>query len=107
MLQAFLNIFRIPDLRNKVVFTMAMLAIYRIGFWIPLPGVNQEAVKSAASRASEDATGFGRLLDYASIFSGGSRRVFARSTIRPRTCAGAASCNRLPERPGYALRGSF
>ncbi|MCA9292125.1 MAG: preprotein translocase subunit SecY [Phycisphaerales bacterium] len=78
MLQAFLNIFRIPDLRNKVVFTMAMLAIYRIGFWIPLPGVNQEAVKSAASRASEDATGFGRLLDYASIFSGGS---LSQSTI--------------------------
>ena len=38
MLQAFLNIFRIADLRSKVLFTLGMLIIYRIGFWIPLVG---------------------------------------------------------------------
>ena len=41
MLQAFLNIFRIADLRSKVLFTLGMLVIYRIGFWIPLVGVDQ------------------------------------------------------------------
>ena len=41
MLQGFLNIFRIADLRNKVFFTLSMLVIYRIGFWIPLIGVDQ------------------------------------------------------------------
>ena len=78
MIQAILNIFRIPDLRNRVMFTLGMLFIYRIGFWIPLPGVDQEAVKVAAEKASEGATGFGRILEYASIFSGGS---LSQSTI--------------------------
>ncbi|MCA9285166.1 MAG: preprotein translocase subunit SecY [Phycisphaerales bacterium] len=72
MLQAFFNIFRIPDLRNKVLFTLGMLVIYRIGFWIPIPGVDQEALKAAASAATENSSGFGRLLTYASVFSGGS-----------------------------------
>jgi len=78
MLQAFLNIFRIPDLRNKVLFTLGMLVIYRIGFWIPLVGVDQVAIIDAANKASQDATGWGKLLTYASIFSGGS---LSQSTI--------------------------
>ena len=41
MLQTFLNIFRVPELRNKVLFTLLMLAIYRIGYHIPLPGVDR------------------------------------------------------------------
>ena len=40
MIQAFANIFRIPDLRNRVLFTLGMLVIYRVGFWIPLVGVD-------------------------------------------------------------------
>ena len=72
MLNAFLNIFRIPDLRNKVFFTLGMLVIYRIGFWVPLIGVDQSSVAEAARKASEDATGFGRIVQFASIFSGGS-----------------------------------
>ena len=78
MLQAFLNIFRIPDLRNKVLFTLGIIAIYRIGFFIPLPGVNQSALARAAQQATEDATGFGRLLGYTQIFTGGD---FGTSTI--------------------------
>lgn len=78
MIQAILNIFRVPDLRNRVLFTLGMLFIYRIGFWIPLPGVDQEAVATAAEEASKGSTGFGRILEYASIFSGGS---LSQSTI--------------------------
>ncbi len=78
MLQAFLNIFRIPDLRNKVFFTLGMLIIYRIGFWIPLVGVDQSALKEASKMASADQTGFGRIAEFASIFSGGS---LSQSTI--------------------------
>ena len=78
MLNAFLNIFRIPDLRNKVLFTLGMLVIYRIGFWVPLVGVDQAQVAEAARTASEDATGFGRIVQFASIFSGGS---LSQSTI--------------------------
>ncbi len=72
MLQALLNIFRIPDLRNRILFTLGMLVIYRIGFWIPLLGVDQTALAEAAKSAAEEETGFGRLLQFASIFSGGS-----------------------------------
>ena len=72
MLQAFANIFKIPDLRRRVFFTLGMLAIYRVGFVIPLVGVDQLQLKEAAEKASEGASGFGRILEYASIFSGGS-----------------------------------
>ncbi len=78
MLQALINIFRIPDLRNRVLFTLGIIFVYRIGFWIPLPGVNQQALVDAAQKAAEDSSGFGRFMQYASIFSGGS---FSQSTI--------------------------
>jgi preprotein translocase subunit SecY len=78
MFHAFANIFRIPDLRNRVLFTLGVLAIYRIGFWIPVVGVDQSALVDSAKAASESATGFGRLLQFASIFSGGS---LGQSTI--------------------------
>src|SRR5438552_2638193 len=86
MLKAFLNIFKIPELRNRVLFSLGMLAIYRIGFWIPLPGVDQRLLVDAAKAATGDtdttgaaaASGFSKFLNYASIFSGGS---FSQSTI--------------------------
>jgi preprotein translocase subunit SecY len=78
MLQAVINIFRIPDLRNRVLFTIGMLITYRIGFAIPLPAVDQTELVRAAEKAAENATGWGKFLQYASIFSGGS---FSQSTI--------------------------
>ncbi len=42
MFRAFINVFRVPDLRKKVLFTLMMLCVYRIGFYVPLPGVNQD-----------------------------------------------------------------
>jgi preprotein translocase subunit SecY len=78
MLQALINIFRIPDLRNRVLFTLSMLLIYRVGFWIPLPGVDQSRLKEFAEQASEQSGGFGRFIEYASIFTGGD---FGQSTI--------------------------
>ena len=75
MLKAFLNIWKIPDLRNKVLFTLAMLGIYRIGFFIPLPGVDQSALEKFAQEASG---AFGNLMSFVSIFTGGS---LGQSTI--------------------------
>lgn len=46
MLGTFVNIFKIPDLRNKILFTVALLCIYRIGFYIPVPGFNQDAIEA-------------------------------------------------------------
>lgn len=78
MFRALINIFRIADLRTRVLFTIGMLAIYRIGFWIPLLGVDQTALTELAQNASRDQSGWGRFIDYTSIFSGGS---FSQSTI--------------------------
>ena len=76
MLQAFFNIWRIKDLRNKLLFTIGMLIIYRIGFFIPLPGVNQEQLSDWAQRAAGGT--FGSVFTYVSIFTGGT---LGQSTI--------------------------
>jgi len=76
MLQAFFNIWRISELRNKIFFTFGMLAIYRIGFFIPLLGVDQTALEEMAANASGSAAG--NLIAFVGIFTGGS---FSQSTI--------------------------
>lgn len=78
MLQAFFNIFRIPDLRKKVLFTMFILVVYRIGFFIPLVGIDQTALRESFQETSEGGTGINDLLQYASMFTGGD---FGQSTI--------------------------
>ncbi len=71
MFRSFFNIFRVPELRNKVLFTVLMLLIYRIGFWVPLPGVDQHAMEEIAKN-QDDSSAAGRLASYVSLFSGGS-----------------------------------
>ena len=80
MFKTLVNIFRVPELRNKVLFTLMMLAIYRIGFHIPIPGVDQDKFKEMAERQSHgnDSSAASRLANYVSIFSGGS---LSQSTI--------------------------
>ncbi len=75
MFKALINIFKIPELRNKVLFTALMLAIYRIGFHIPLPGVDQTQIAEHFQRQSGAA---GRLAEYFAVFTGGSLK---QSTI--------------------------
>lgn len=72
MLKAFLNIFKIPDLRNKVLFTVGMLIIYRIGFWIPLPGVDQAALAEHFKNATQNGAAAGEIARFISIFTGGN-----------------------------------
>src|ERR671912_748820 len=78
MLKTFINIFRVPELRNKVLFTLMMLAIYRIGYHVPIPGVNQEGLASLAETQAQGGSAAGRLASYVSLFSGGS---LSQSTI--------------------------
>ncbi len=58
MWEKFRAIFTIPELRQKIVFTLLLLAVFRIGYAIPLPIINQDAVNSL----SQDEGGFGRFL---------------------------------------------
>src|SRR5208282_4633509 len=68
MLEKFLNIFRIPDLRKRVLFTLGILAVYRLGAWIPTPGVNYHQLELLFSQQGGSALG---LMD---LFSGGTLR---------------------------------
>ena len=70
MLNTFASIFRVTELRNKILFTLAMLVVYRIGGHIPTPGVDGSIISQALSSDSI----FG-LLD---LFAGGA---FAKATI--------------------------
>ncbi len=49
MFEKFLNIFRVPDLRKRVLFTLGILAVYRLGAHIPTPGVNVAALESSST----------------------------------------------------------
>jgi len=65
-MQSFADIFRIPDLRKRVFFTLGILAIYRIGVAIPIPGINAEALQQLFKSQSNTIFGF---MD---MFSGGA-----------------------------------
>lgn len=71
MFEAIANILRIPDLRNRILFTLAMLAIYRLGVFIPAPGVDRTAL--ADFFANNQNSLFG-LYD---MFSGGALEQFS------------------------------
>jgi len=68
------NLFKVPDLRRRVVFTLGMLAIYRAGIHVQVPGLDRDAVESFWSQ------GAGGLFGALDLFSGGNLRrisVFA------------------------------
>ena len=71
MLGRVINIFRIPDLRNKILFTVALLCIYRVGFHIPVPGFDTAQIAKAAAGRGAD-TPVGRVAEYLQMFSGGT-----------------------------------
>ncbi len=66
MISSFRNIFAIPDLRKRVLFTFALLAVYRIGCIIPTPGIDPAALKEFMQAASNS------LLGFVNTFTGGS-----------------------------------
>ena len=78
MFRSLLHVFQIKELRHKIFFTLGMLAVYRIGFWIPLPGVDQASMVEFFQTAVESESAAGRAAQYVAIFSGGS---FSQSTI--------------------------
>ncbi|RCV55542.1 preprotein translocase subunit SecY [Marinitenerispora sediminis] len=70
MLGAFVRAFRTPDLRNKLLFTLFILTIYRLGSVIPAPGINPDAIRQCLQGAqTEDTTGLYSLVN---LFSGGA-----------------------------------
>jgi preprotein translocase subunit SecY len=66
VLKAFLNAFRLPDLRNKILFTLFIIAIYRFGSYVPVPVVDFGRVRDAIE------AGEGGFLQLINLFSGGA-----------------------------------
>ena len=71
MLGTVFNIFRIQELRNKIIFTIAMLMIYRIGFHIAVPCFDQSKIAAAVGSRDTDSP-LGRAAEYMQIFTGGT-----------------------------------
>src|SRR6266404_3658407 len=72
MFDKFANIFRIPDLRKRILFTLGLLAVYRVGGHIPIPGINSKLFQQFIEQNR------GTLLGFVDLFSGGQ---FRRMTI--------------------------
>ena len=72
MIEAVQNIFNIPDLRKRILFMLGLLAVYRVGAYIPTPGIDAEALRNLFSAAE------GTLFGFLDLFSGGN---FRRLTI--------------------------
>jgi preprotein translocase subunit SecY len=64
--QSLVNAWKIPDLRTKLLFTAAMLAIYRFGAYVPVPGIDLDALRKFFEQGGAGVIGF---LD---LFSGGA-----------------------------------
>jgi preprotein translocase subunit SecY len=67
MLSRLRNMFRVPDLRNKILFTIFIIAVYRVGAHLPVPYVNFGAIKQLQDNASS-----GGVVGFLDLFSGGA-----------------------------------
>ena len=67
MLTTFRNVFKIPDLRNKIFFTLLVIAFYRFGSHVPTPGIDFQAVQQLEDQARQ-----GGVLGFLNLFSGGA-----------------------------------
>jgi preprotein translocase subunit SecY len=70
MWEKIFTLFKVPELRQKILITLMFLAIYRVGFWVPLPVVDQQNLQEWSQ--STRGTGFGQLMNYMSMFSASS-----------------------------------
>jgi len=66
------NVLKIPELRNKLLFTLAMVALYRFGSHVPVPGIDLATLKDLQARAEQ-----GGVLSFLQTFSGGAITQFA------------------------------
>src|SRR5436305_14225371 len=72
MLSSLKNMFKVPDLRNKILFTLIIIAMYRLGSNVPTPGIDFAAVHQLESASQR-----GGVLGFLNLFSGGALTRFA------------------------------
>src|SRR5260370_21821042 len=66
--EAFANMFRVPDLRRRILFTLGILAVYRLGAFLPTPGINTDVLTQLFQQNQ------GSVLGIIHLFSGGNFR---------------------------------
>jgi len=71
LLQTFKNIFKVKELRKKVLFVLAMMVVYRLGAHIPVPGVDVSILQEQLFQG-----GIGGVFDFLDLFAGGALRNF-------------------------------
>jgi preprotein translocase subunit SecY len=71
ILSSIQNIFSIPELRKRVLFMLGLLAVYRVGAFIPTPGINHDALEQLFQRQG------GTIFGFLDVFTGGSLRRFS------------------------------
>jgi preprotein translocase subunit SecY len=64
MFKTFMNAWKLPDIRNKILFTLIMLLVYRIGAYVPVPGTNVEFISQQVQNM--------QILGFLNLFSGGA-----------------------------------
>lgn len=69
MLEKIRVIFTIPELRQKILLTLLLLGIYRVGWWITLPMVDQAAITQNSQSSSDSGNPFGKMVEAAAVFS--------------------------------------
>ncbi|AIY88634.1 MULTISPECIES: preprotein translocase subunit SecY [unclassified Thermotoga] len=80
MWQAFKNAFKIPELRDRIIFTLLALIVFRMGIYIPVPGLNLEAWGEIFRRIAETA-GVAGILSFYDVFTGGALSQFSVFTM--------------------------
>jgi preprotein translocase subunit SecY len=75
MIEKIKTVFRIPELRQRILFTLGIIAVFRLGSHVPLPGVDVEVLSAAIDNLQQGMQGFLGLFD---LFAGGN---FKKATV--------------------------
>jgi preprotein translocase subunit SecY len=69
MFSRLIAVFRVPELRQKILLTLILLAVYRMGYWIPLPFIDQEQWSELMHRMQQGGGTFGQVMQVVALFS--------------------------------------
>ena len=73
-MEALLGIFQVPELRKKLLVTLGLLVVYRMGTFLTLPGIDSDAVNQLFEQFGQQKAGLGKMMDMMNMFSGGALR---------------------------------
>lgn len=69
MFHKLITVFKIPELRRKILLTLVLLAVYRMGFHIPLPIIDQQLMADRLKQMQEGGSGLGQVMQIVALFS--------------------------------------